>query len=102
MRQSDVIVLGPAGWTDAAPTIAAARAGARGFLDLEYAPRDAAESALRRLAQFTSTPFGVKVGPESAQPLADWLDEYPRLAWVILAGGEHERLPPLVSLIREH
>jgi acyl transferase domain-containing protein/NAD(P)H-dependent flavin oxidoreductase YrpB (nitropropane dioxygenase family) len=102
MRHSDVIVLGPAGWISAVPPIAAARAGACGFLDLEYASEEAARAALRTLGQFTTTPFGVKVGPESGRFLAGWLTEQPRLTRILLAGGDHPELPALVELIRSH
>src|SRR5262245_38024810 len=102
MHRSDVIVLGPAGWFDAAVAIAACRAGASGFLDLEYAPPDAARSTLRQLDRFTTVAYGIKVGPEAARHLDDWLADRPRLSRVILAGGDHAELPALVALLRRH
>jgi acyl transferase domain-containing protein/NAD(P)H-dependent flavin oxidoreductase YrpB (nitropropane dioxygenase family)/NAD(P)-dependent dehydrogenase (short-subunit alcohol dehydrogenase family) len=87
MQLSDVIVMTPSGLTDASLAIAACRAGARGVLDLTCAAEPAARAQLQRLARFTSSPFGVKVGPENMAVLDAVLAELPdRLAWVILPG----------------
>ena len=68
------------------------------MLDLEFSPGPEAQAALDRLVQFTSGPFGLKVGPESHLALPGLLDHPPeRLAWVWLAGGDHRDLPALVE-----
>jgi hypothetical protein len=69
LQRSHVVVVTPPGAPEPSLAIAACRAEARGVLDLEFAGTDAALAAVVRLARFTSTRFGVKVGPESAGSL---------------------------------
>jgi NAD(P)H-dependent flavin oxidoreductase YrpB (nitropropane dioxygenase family) len=103
MRCSDVLALTPCGFPDPSPAIAACRAGARGFLDIEFADEPAARSALRQLARFTSTPFGVRVGPEILAFLpALFQEHHERLAWILLAGGNHPDLAGWVERLRRH
>src|SRR5262249_4046508 len=102
MEPCDLLVLTPPGSGDAALAIAACRAGAVGVLDLEFATDPAAaRAALDRLNQFTSAPFGVKLGRDGG-PLLPLLAELPagRLGWVVLAGGDHERLPEWLKEFR--
>ncbi|MBX9787410.1 MAG: SDR family NAD(P)-dependent oxidoreductase [Pirellulales bacterium] len=90
MLVSDILVLTPPGRVDASPAIAAARAGARGTLDLEYATDAAAIRAqLARLVQFTKDGFGVKIATQGALSLEDLLKASAgRLGWVLLASNE--------------
>src|SRR5262249_51616070 len=66
MPIADGLVLTPPGPPEPSLAIAACRAGARGFLDLEYAAPQPALEAVARLERFAGTPFGVKVGPGGA------------------------------------
>src|SRR5262245_11200568 len=103
MRHSDVIVLGAAGWGDAALPIAACRAGARGFLDLEFASRETARSLTGKLGRFAGAGFGLKVGPEGFPFLAKLLSDRPAgLTSVLLAGGDHPELPRLVEQLHAY
>jgi acyl transferase domain-containing protein/NAD(P)H-dependent flavin oxidoreductase YrpB (nitropropane dioxygenase family)/NAD(P)-dependent dehydrogenase (short-subunit alcohol dehydrogenase family) len=98
MSRLEVIGVSPAGRADASLAIATCRAGARGVLDLEFSVPGEAQAALERLVQFTSTPFGVKVGPESLTRLPELLKHPPeRLTWVWLAGGDWPDLAVLVE-----
>src|SRR5438309_1556836 len=99
MHRADIIGLTPSAWIDSSFAIAACRSGAKGFLDLEYATEQQAWEQLRRLELRAPTPFGIKVGPESAGLLDDLLAEFPsdRLAWVCLAGGEHANLERCIA-----
>jgi acyl transferase domain-containing protein/NAD(P)H-dependent flavin oxidoreductase YrpB (nitropropane dioxygenase family)/NAD(P)-dependent dehydrogenase (short-subunit alcohol dehydrogenase family) len=98
MSPLDVIGVSPAGRADASLAIAACRAGARGVLDLEFPLPSEAQTALQRLVQFTSLPFGVKAGPECHARLPDLLGHPPeRLAWVWLAGDDWRELATLVG-----
>jgi acyl transferase domain-containing protein/NAD(P)H-dependent flavin oxidoreductase YrpB (nitropropane dioxygenase family)/NAD(P)-dependent dehydrogenase (short-subunit alcohol dehydrogenase family)/acyl carrier protein len=82
MELSDVLVLGPAATLDPAPAIAACRAGARGFLDLEFAADTGpVRDAIRRLSRFAGPHFGLKLRDRPLESLPV------RPAWVILAGG---------------
>jgi acyl transferase domain-containing protein/NAD(P)H-dependent flavin oxidoreductase YrpB (nitropropane dioxygenase family)/NAD(P)-dependent dehydrogenase (short-subunit alcohol dehydrogenase family) len=100
MARFEAIVLTPAGSGDAAIAIAACRAGARGLLDLEYSPATDL-AGLQQLERFTSGPFGVKFGRYGAE-LVERLCHRPpaRLAWVLLAGGEHAELPRWIQALR--
>ncbi|MFO0881122.1 MAG: beta-ketoacyl synthase N-terminal-like domain-containing protein [Gemmataceae bacterium] len=98
MHHSDVIVAGPAGWIDSALAIAACRAGALGLIDLEYASSGDGTALVRKLDQFTTGEYGVKIGPEGASSL---LSQRPdRLRTVLLAGGDHPGLERLVGELR--
>ena len=87
MHLSDFFVFNSPDWVDSGIAIAACRAGARGCLDLEYASEATARDALARLDRFTVVPYGIKVGSHNASYLPDLLAASPRLAWVVLAGG---------------
>src|SRR5581483_3904107 len=103
MHPFDVLVLTPCGASDPALAIAASRAGARGVLDLEFtADSGAAWEGLERLERFAAGPFGVKLGPE-AGPLVERLvsEPFERLAWVVLAGGDHPDLARWVEVFRQ-
>src|SRR5262245_33294744 len=100
MESSDLIVLTPPGVANASLAIAACRAGAVGVVDLEFAPDPAAaRAALRRLAEFTTAPFGVKLGRDADGLLADLPAD--RLGWVVLAGGDHEKLPAWLNIFHD-
>jgi acyl transferase domain-containing protein/NAD(P)H-dependent flavin oxidoreductase YrpB (nitropropane dioxygenase family)/NAD(P)-dependent dehydrogenase (short-subunit alcohol dehydrogenase family) len=103
MHVSDVIALTPPGVPDAGLAIAACRAGARGFLDLEYAGDEkTALAAVAKLDRFVSGPFGIKVGRDSDALLSRLLERSPsRLAWVLCAGGSHPNLETWVGLLRD-
>src|SRR5262249_54297741 len=103
MQSSDVIVLSPPGAADPSLAIAACRAGAWGFLDLEHtADTNAALAALRRLQRFAVNPFGVKLGRHAGALLPQLLAATPaRLAWVLVAGGDHVHLQDWVAQLRQ-
>ena len=102
MQSSAILALTPAGVPDPALAIAACRAGARGFLDVEYASREAdAWSALEKLARFGKGPFGLKIGPGSGAIVSRLASEIPPgLAWVLLAGGDHPEWPAWIGQFR--
>jgi acyl transferase domain-containing protein/NAD(P)H-dependent flavin oxidoreductase YrpB (nitropropane dioxygenase family)/NAD(P)-dependent dehydrogenase (short-subunit alcohol dehydrogenase family) len=103
MHVSDVIALTPPSVSDAGLAIAACRAGACGFLDLEY-PCDekVALAAVAKLERFCAGPFGIKVGRDSDSLLSRLLECPPsRLAWVLCAGGRHPKLASWVGLLRD-
>jgi acyl transferase domain-containing protein/NAD(P)H-dependent flavin oxidoreductase YrpB (nitropropane dioxygenase family) len=96
----DILVLTPPAAADASLAIAACRAGARGFLDLEYAAEEqAAWAALERLERFTNG-YGVKLGRDSGFLLPQLADSFPRLRSIILAGGVHPALETWIALFR--
>jgi acyl transferase domain-containing protein/NAD(P)H-dependent flavin oxidoreductase YrpB (nitropropane dioxygenase family)/NAD(P)-dependent dehydrogenase (short-subunit alcohol dehydrogenase family) len=100
MPAFDVIALTPQASLDPALAIAGCRAGARGFLDLEYvADLDRALSSLQRLELHTSSSFGVKFGRTGGQLLPHLGSK--RLAWVLLAGGDHPELAAWVAQLRK-
>jgi acyl transferase domain-containing protein/NAD(P)H-dependent flavin oxidoreductase YrpB (nitropropane dioxygenase family)/NAD(P)-dependent dehydrogenase (short-subunit alcohol dehydrogenase family)/acyl carrier protein len=89
MGNYDVLILTPAGTGDPSLAIAASRAGARGFLDLEhYAESLDVGHALDQLARFALNGFGVKLGSTGGALLPLLLAEDCRCCEVILAGGE--------------
>src|SRR5689334_21712513 len=101
MEKCDVLVITPAGIVNPALAIAACRAGARGFLDLEHCPdRTAARAALDRLARIAPDGFGVKIGPACAVLLPDLLHPSSSCREVLLAGGEHAELAEWIALFR--
>jgi acyl transferase domain-containing protein/NAD(P)-dependent dehydrogenase (short-subunit alcohol dehydrogenase family)/acyl carrier protein len=91
----------PAGATNASLAIAACRAGARGFLDLEHDNGSpAALLALERLARFAPEGFGVKLGASAALLLPHLLADSSRCREVILAGGEHPDTAEWIARLR--
>jgi acyl transferase domain-containing protein/NAD(P)-dependent dehydrogenase (short-subunit alcohol dehydrogenase family)/acyl carrier protein len=90
MEATDVIVLSPAGVCNPAPAIAACRAGARGFLDLEFAgDNSASANSIQQLARFAPSGFGLKLQPGFALPAGI------RPKWIIVAGGDFTCIPKL-------
>jgi acyl transferase domain-containing protein/NAD(P)H-dependent flavin oxidoreductase YrpB (nitropropane dioxygenase family)/NAD(P)-dependent dehydrogenase (short-subunit alcohol dehydrogenase family)/acyl carrier protein len=88
MGKFDVLVLTPSGFGNPTLALAACRAGARGFLDLEYdsgSPESFA--ALNRMATFAPHGFGVKLGLASEVFLSTLLADDCRCREVLLAGG---------------
>lgn len=95
-----MLVMTPTGYPDPSVVIAACRAGARGILDLEFAPSlTDAKTALEKIAKHRQSPFGVKLANADRQWLAV-LDEFTSedLGCVVLAGGD----PTAASSIVEH
>ena len=90
MDPRDLIVLTPSGSADPSLAIAACRAGARGVLDLEFAP-SGPRAALERLARFAGPGFGVQVRVDAGD-VFELLAQF-RPACVILAGADHPDLP---------
>jgi acyl transferase domain-containing protein/NAD(P)H-dependent flavin oxidoreductase YrpB (nitropropane dioxygenase family)/NAD(P)-dependent dehydrogenase (short-subunit alcohol dehydrogenase family) len=88
MGNCDVLVLTPSGTGVASVAIAACRAGARGFLDLEYDWSAAGADALEQLNRFAPEGYGVKLGPNGGALLPALLADGSRCREVILAGGE--------------
>jgi len=109
MDNFDILVLTPAGTSDPAVAIAACRAGARGFLDLEHdAGLSIASHALAQLAQFAPDGFGVKLGPAGGALLpllladnsAESASRRSHCREVILAGGEQPEWSEWIALLR--
>lgn len=103
MQSSHLIAYTPPGFADPALAIAACRAGARGILDLEYTQDVAAAlAALNELAHFTTTAFGIKLGPRSCELAAQLSSATnPRLRWIVLAGGAHQDLAGWVKQFQQ-
>jgi acyl transferase domain-containing protein/NAD(P)H-dependent flavin oxidoreductase YrpB (nitropropane dioxygenase family)/NAD(P)-dependent dehydrogenase (short-subunit alcohol dehydrogenase family)/acyl carrier protein len=102
MENCPILVLTPAGAADAALAIAAGRAGARGFLDLEHDDGSpAAFAALERLAHFAPDGFGVKLGANAGTLLPRLLDAASRCREILLAGGEHPELSAWIADLRK-
>lgn len=83
-----ILALAPCGTGGLAVAIAATRAGALGFLDLEGIEADCTADTFR-LAIGLKVPFGVRVGVESV--VADWLSQLPaevRAVWCLAGSGE--------------
>jgi acyl transferase domain-containing protein/NAD(P)H-dependent flavin oxidoreductase YrpB (nitropropane dioxygenase family)/NAD(P)-dependent dehydrogenase (short-subunit alcohol dehydrogenase family) len=101
MQSSDIIVLTPPALGDASLAIAACRVGSRGVLDVEYCSYAVACAQLERLERFTTSPFGIKIGRQSGELFSRLLANFPsRLAWVLLAGGDHPELTQWVDHLR--
>ena len=97
MESFDVLIVTPAGSANPGPAIAACRAGARGFLDLEYSGEPAdSHAALDRLARFVPDGFGVKLGPESGY-CCPACSNLLRCREILLAGGEHAELDEWIA-----
>jgi acyl transferase domain-containing protein/NAD(P)H-dependent flavin oxidoreductase YrpB (nitropropane dioxygenase family)/NAD(P)-dependent dehydrogenase (short-subunit alcohol dehydrogenase family)/acyl carrier protein len=100
MGNFDVLILTPAGTGDPSLAIAACRAGARGFLDLEHDAESVdAARALDQLARFASEGFGVKLGPTGGTLLPLLLTDDCRCREVILAGGEQAEWVEWIALL---
>lgn len=99
MISLDILVLTSPERTDASLAIAACRAGARGLLNLQYALDEPSTwRELERLERYTRTAYGVQIGPDSVSLVERLLAAPPqRLAWVLLAGGAHERAADWVA-----
>lgn len=97
-----MLVLTPTGCPDPAMVISACRAGARGVLDLEFAPSlSEAKIALKKIAKHGRNPFGVKM----ARFDSEWvclLEEFSSedLGCIILAGGDSTSASPIVEQFR--
>jgi NAD(P)H-dependent flavin oxidoreductase YrpB (nitropropane dioxygenase family) len=101
LELSDVIALAPAGSTEVGVAVAANRAGARGFVDLEWSTDDvAAGELLAALRRFCPNRFGVKLGRDAGQLLPRLLDGA-KPAWVILAGGDRPELAAELARLRQ-
>jgi acyl transferase domain-containing protein/NAD(P)H-dependent flavin oxidoreductase YrpB (nitropropane dioxygenase family)/NAD(P)-dependent dehydrogenase (short-subunit alcohol dehydrogenase family)/acyl carrier protein len=101
MGNFEVLILTPAGSGDPSLAIAACRAGARGFLDLEHnAEHPAVAGALDQLARFAPDGFGVKLGPGGGALLPLLLADGCRCREVILAGGEQAEWAEWIALLR--
>ncbi len=89
MGNCDVLILTPAGTGDPSLAIAACRAGARGFLDLEHnAEYPDVARTLDQLGRFAPDGFGIKLGLSGSALLPLLLADSCRCREVILAGGE--------------
>jgi acyl transferase domain-containing protein/NAD(P)H-dependent flavin oxidoreductase YrpB (nitropropane dioxygenase family)/NAD(P)-dependent dehydrogenase (short-subunit alcohol dehydrogenase family)/acyl carrier protein len=101
MGNFDVLVLTPAGIGVPSLAIAACRAGARGFLDLEHgAESPAVARALDQLARFALDGFGVKLGRGGGALLPPLLADGCRCREVILAGGEQAEWSEWIAQLR--
>ncbi|HVL10964.1 MAG TPA: nitronate monooxygenase, partial [Gemmata sp.] len=101
MEPRDLIVLSLPGRLDAAPAIAACRAGAVGVLDLEYPPTPAAASAeLARLARFAGGPFGVLLHTSDAKDLLPLVLAGPAKPSRVILTGDHTDLARLFRDVR--
>lgn len=81
--------------------IAACRAGAVGVLDLENASDTEALLAIERLSRFTTTGFGVKLGPGNSSLVERLARRMPdRLGTVLLATGDVPGTLPWVDSLR--
>src|SRR5262245_12213763 len=100
MIPNDVIVLTPPGFCDPSLAIAAARAGARGFLDLESAgDSDAALAALAKADRFVPAKFGIKIGSSEHLLAKKILAQSPaKLAWVLLSDHGGRDLNAAINL----
>jgi acyl transferase domain-containing protein/NAD(P)H-dependent flavin oxidoreductase YrpB (nitropropane dioxygenase family)/NAD(P)-dependent dehydrogenase (short-subunit alcohol dehydrogenase family) len=70
-------------------------------LDLEFAAPPAGRAAVERLARFTTSSFGVKIGLDDTVTLDSILADRPeRLAWVLLPALDHPHLPGCIERLR--
>jgi acyl transferase domain-containing protein/NAD(P)H-dependent flavin oxidoreductase YrpB (nitropropane dioxygenase family)/NAD(P)-dependent dehydrogenase (short-subunit alcohol dehydrogenase family) len=103
MIPNDVIVLTPPGLCDPSLAIAAARAGARGFLDIECAKDDdTAWAAVARADRFVPEKFGIKIGRSERSFAKKLLVKPPaKLAWVLLSGYDGRDLKASINAFVE-
>jgi acyl transferase domain-containing protein/NAD(P)H-dependent flavin oxidoreductase YrpB (nitropropane dioxygenase family)/NAD(P)-dependent dehydrogenase (short-subunit alcohol dehydrogenase family) len=103
MNPQDVIALTPPGLCDPSLAIAACRAGARGFVDLEDAARpEIALAAIARLHRFSDGSFGVKIGRYDGSLVKLLMADPPSgLAWALLAGGDSPDQEMCIGSFRE-
>jgi NAD(P)H-dependent flavin oxidoreductase YrpB (nitropropane dioxygenase family) len=101
MHPHDVIVLSPPGLCHPSLAIAACRAGARGFLDVEHvADAGIAAAAIAQLGRLCAGSFGIRLGSND-NPVLNYLvaDPPAGLSAVLLAGGDQD-LQALINLFR--
>src|SRR5438445_13137109 len=103
MNPQDVIALTPPGLCHSSLAVAACRAGARGFVDLEDAARpDIALAAMARLNRYVDGRFGIKIGRHDGALVKHLVANPPSgLAWILLAGGGSPDLETRLGLFRE-
>ncbi|HEY7327024.1 MAG TPA: nitronate monooxygenase, partial [Gemmataceae bacterium] len=108
MGNFDVLILTPVGTGDPSLAIAACRAGARGFLDLEHKAESVdVARVLDQLARFAPEGFGVKLGPSGGELLPLLLSDNSmssaphraRCREVILAGNEQAEWIEWIALL---
>jgi acyl transferase domain-containing protein/NAD(P)H-dependent flavin oxidoreductase YrpB (nitropropane dioxygenase family)/NAD(P)-dependent dehydrogenase (short-subunit alcohol dehydrogenase family) len=101
MDNIEVIVLTPNGGCDPALPIAACRARACGFLDLEYqTDSPATTAALKQLSRFAPDGFGVKIGSTGGKLLPRLLEANSACRIVLLAGGWHSEMADWITALR--
>ena len=103
MNPQDVIALTPPGLCHSSLAVAACRAGARGFVDLEDAARpDIALAAMARLHRYVDGRFGIKIGRHDGALVKHLVANPPSgLAWILLAGGGSPDLERWIGFFRE-
>ncbi len=94
MTQFQVIVYTPPGPPEPAIAIAASRAHCIGVLDLEYTTdKKAALAAIKRMAEYASYEFGIKLDSHSEVFWREVIGDLPeKLSWVILTNGSEHLL----------
>ena len=100
MQADDVIVLTRSG--ACGPAVAGARAGARGFVDLENAEIATATAALAAMERYAPDRFGVRIGGHD-RALAESLQARRPASchWILLAGGESDGLAGTVAAFKQ-
>jgi acyl transferase domain-containing protein/NAD(P)H-dependent flavin oxidoreductase YrpB (nitropropane dioxygenase family)/NAD(P)-dependent dehydrogenase (short-subunit alcohol dehydrogenase family) len=103
MIPNDVIVLTPLGLCDPSLAIAAARAGARGFLDLEHADdSNAALAAITKMDRFVPGKFGIRIGRNEGLLAKNLLAKPPaKLGWVLVTDYSSRDLKPSINAFVE-
>jgi hypothetical protein len=101
MGTLDILALTSAGAVEPSLAIAACRAGARSFLDLQYtAQSPSAQAALERLARFAPRGFGVKLGPDAADLFERLVERPSPCREILLAGGEPTAFVDWIARLR--
>ena len=103
MVPGDVIVVSLPGFSDPSLAIAAARAGARGFVGLEQARNeDDALAAVTKADRFVAGKFGIKIGHNERLLAKKILAKPPaKLGWVLLSDCDDRDLKSLVNACAE-